>query len=1206
MTLTRGLALWALSVVLLSSRGCSAQAASTQIRFVTTPQELRQATLEEVKHIVLTEHIDLTDNDGVTLSGDSPNAAALVPSSKTISITGMCSGPAPSFASSALLAPNVCAIAVEEGFVHVPSSAGPSSLWLDKLYVTLSGDIADDEADPGTLVLQEAGQLYMTNVTFDGRDRHARAVYLATDVAMGASELHAQGCTFRDCHHSHGAGALIGPGNVAAFSDCSFVGNALIAAPMKDAGGGASVIFGTAIAARPNATALFRGCTFRQNAVLADDGVSVMETDPTPKTVSAAGGPAPAVVAAEPDAIEVWDYSAGAPRMSDAWNASLDGTASAVGLIAIQSDFVRAFQESGDAAAITGAVSAPAAPPPASGGGSHSDEYRTMVVVLASVLGSLLLAIVVGTVVAVRQWRRVANPFFSWSNTSSSCRDVLVDEASRDVASSHAISMHGPGSLAASGSVAAGAGAAVPSPRPRQALPPIPAINGPSWDPSTATVTPTASAAPSAAASAGPSAAPSSDLPRTPRAWSQSSKSLSNTLGTNDMSIFRAGHTGARSKGVRSRAVSVLSNVFNGITSRTSSVKGDDTSRSFAQTATIDRTAVEVVLDAMVATGMPFLMQYVLEGAPVHRGGSRGLVQFAKSRLTGERVAVKFFLDENAFRCEEAAYAQPELKPLMDSVLLMNLNEAKVQVPRGRQGAAVESLPPCIVYEEGEPLDAWMGRARPDLNAMLHVLCSIAQRVADIHHVGFVHRDLKPSNVLWRAGEAAWTVTDFGCAAPMGYMTKITDSKVYVPPETLFAHSVNAHSVSVDAAADVWALGVLMLELFSGTPSAAAHAPVSTFVPSSGTATIAGGTGSIATASVVSGPVEDDAARLTRALFERLESVSLPRIYGAPVTAEIANELRALRLKMAGCLAREPVRRPTVAQLVGTLQKTRDALHAAAAANVWMPRDGLAALPQPRHAPPRTPPAALAAAAAAAVAAAPAAAVADAAAGSAAESAAESAASGPPPARALPPLPTPAPESEPAPSPASPPAVAEAEPAQPVPPSAPEAPAVATAAAPPPAGATAAATAADTPAELRGKPLTGMLDSDARVAKCEAWVARMHEVTQDRPTMTVTLTDDDATPDSPPRRATAPMFGPTSGLAVVRSAAREGDAATEHSMAAEGARHGSGPEAAPFVPPDAAVNGGDSHTREVTPLVTSPLELKADSTLDSELAGGGA
>lgn len=47
---------------------------------------------------------------------------------------------------------------------------------------------------------------------------------------------------------------------------------------------------------------------------------------------------------------------------------------------------------------------------------------------------------------------------------------------------------------------------------------------------------------------------------------------------------------------------------------------------------------LEETLDLLVATGTPFLLQYVMEGPVRWRLGSRGAVQFATSRLTGEQV----------------------------------------------------------------------------------------------------------------------------------------------------------------------------------------------------------------------------------------------------------------------------------------------------------------------------------------------------------------------------------------------------------------------------------------------------------------------------------------------------------------------------------------------------------------------------------------
>ena len=86
-----------------------------------------------------------------------------------------------------------CAIAVDEGFLHVPSSSGPSQLWLDKLHIVAAAAQPGKETGDGeTVVLQDAGHLFLTNVTFDGQDRHARALYLS-NADMRSPELHAEG-----------------------------------------------------------------------------------------------------------------------------------------------------------------------------------------------------------------------------------------------------------------------------------------------------------------------------------------------------------------------------------------------------------------------------------------------------------------------------------------------------------------------------------------------------------------------------------------------------------------------------------------------------------------------------------------------------------------------------------------------------------------------------------------------------------------------------------------------------------------------------------------------------------------------------------------------------------------------------------------------------------------------------------------------------
>jgi serine/threonine protein kinase len=79
-----------------------------------------------------------------------------------------------------------------------------------------------------------------------------------------------------------------------------------------------------------------------------------------------------------------------------------------------------------------------------------------------------------------------------------------------------------------------------------------------------------------------------------------------------------------------------------------------------------------------------------------------------------------------------------------------------------------DTLPACMVYERGEPLHEWSLRTQPDTLAVLHMLCAVAERIADVHAAGFVHRDIKPANILWQPSTRLWTLLDYGCAAPLG------------------------------------------------------------------------------------------------------------------------------------------------------------------------------------------------------------------------------------------------------------------------------------------------------------------------------------------------------------------------------------------------------------------------------------------------------
>src|SRR5262249_18594831 len=115
-------------------------------------------------------------------------------------------------------------------------------------------------------------------------------------------------------------------------------------------------------------------------------------------------------------------------------------------------------------------------------------------------------------------------------------------------------------------------------------------------------------------------------------------------------------------------------------------------------------------------------------------------------------------------------------------------------------------------YVEGHPLLAHLQAAgRLGVATGLRFLKEICRALAVVHGQGAIHRDLKPDNVLIdRAGVVR--LVDFGLATftdlQLGFAPGTMGTFTYLAPETLRGRST--------AATDVYGLGLLMYELFTG------------------------------------------------------------------------------------------------------------------------------------------------------------------------------------------------------------------------------------------------------------------------------------------------------------------------------------------------------------------------------------------------------
>ncbi|MEC7526209.1 MAG: serine/threonine-protein kinase [Myxococcota bacterium] len=133
-------------------------------------------------------------------------------------------------------------------------------------------------------------------------------------------------------------------------------------------------------------------------------------------------------------------------------------------------------------------------------------------------------------------------------------------------------------------------------------------------------------------------------------------------------------------------------------------------------------------------------------------------------------------------------------------------------------------LPDGAVYFVMEYLDGLSlsdmikrGGSIPMADAV-HIIRQIASALDAAHARGIVHRDLKPDNIIVinQGGDPLFVkVLDFGVAKVGGGASKLTKTgMVFGTPHYMSPEQAAGHSV--DARTDIYALGVIMYEMFTG------------------------------------------------------------------------------------------------------------------------------------------------------------------------------------------------------------------------------------------------------------------------------------------------------------------------------------------------------------------------------------------------------
>ena len=189
--------------------------------------------------------------------------------------------------------------------------------------------------------------------------------------------------------------------------------------------------------------------------------------------------------------------------------------------------------------------------------------------------------------------------------------------------------------------------------------------------------------------------------------------------------------------------------------------------------------------------------------------GGMGIVYKARDRETGAVVALKVLHPEIA--------AQPQLIERFKTELLLARKITHKNVCRvydlNRFGSVVAI---SMEYIEGESLRTLLGRVEGlSTRHGLKIIHQVIAGLAEAHAQSVIHRDLKPENILI-AQDGTVKVADFGVArsvetgAPQ--TGAIVGTPAYMSPE-------QAEGKSVDARTDIYALGLVMYEMFCGQPA---------------------------------------------------------------------------------------------------------------------------------------------------------------------------------------------------------------------------------------------------------------------------------------------------------------------------------------------------------------------------------------------------
>lgn len=202
----------------------------------------------------------------------------------------------------------------------------------------------------------------------------------------------------------------------------------------------------------------------------------------------------------------------------------------------------------------------------------------------------------------------------------------------------------------------------------------------------------------------------------------------------------------------------------------------------------------------------------------VGRGGMGTVYMAQQTEPVRRRVALKI-INPGMDSLEVLARFEAERQAL---ALMHHPNIASVF-----DGGTTETGLPYFVMElvRGIPLTDFCKQKKLSLKDRLNLFLDVCAAVQHAHQKGIIHRDLKPSNILVTMNDdhAVVKVIDFGVAKALNRdltektlftrFSSMIGTPLYMSPE-----QAQMSGVDVDTRSDIYSLGVILYELFTGSP----------------------------------------------------------------------------------------------------------------------------------------------------------------------------------------------------------------------------------------------------------------------------------------------------------------------------------------------------------------------------------------------------